>query len=122
MVPAGTIPSTVVPTGVVVRKGVVGHVSAGVMCDDGIVMRVTRDMGRGVCVSCVRDVMAVTAGMTAMTPAAMSAPFGEAGCCRREHQCRDRHKSEQLSLRHDHAPLVGLVINGTTTEAPFSGK
>ena len=30
-----------------VSKGVVGHVSAGVMCEGGIVMRVTRDMGRG---------------------------------------------------------------------------
>jgi hypothetical protein len=82
MFPAGTIPSTVVPTGVMVSKGVVGHVSAGVMCEGGIVMRVTRDMGRGMRVSRVRDVMAVTAGMPAMMPATMSAPFGECGCSR----------------------------------------
>jgi hypothetical protein len=91
------------------------------MCEAGIVMNVTRDMGRRVGVSCVPDVMPVTAVMPA-TMSAVTAPFGEGGRCRRQHQCRDRRDSEQMSLRHDHAPLVGLVVNGTTSEAPFSGE
>lgn len=87
MVPSSVIPSTVVPTGVVVSIGVVGReVSARVMCETGIVMHVTRDMGRRVRVSHVPDVMPVTAGMAAVMPAtmsavtaAMSSPFGELG-------------------------------------------